>query len=48
MNPGNLAKYPPLEKDITITTGDDGMPSTATQSGQPSNGKILSSEYQLS
>ena len=23
---GNLAQYPPLGKDITITTGDDGMP----------------------
>ena len=30
---GNLAQYPPLGKDITITTGDDGMPQLQPKSG---------------
>ncbi len=37
---GNLAKYPPLGKDITITTGDDGMPQL-----QPKVVNLLTGKY---
>ena len=37
---GNLAQYPPLGKDITITTGDDGMPQL-----QPKVVNLLTGNY---
>ena len=37
---GNLAQYPPLGKDITITKGDDGMPQL-----QPKVVNLLTGKY---
>tara|TARA_Y100000996_G_scaffold410674_1_gene393479 strand:+ start:12557 stop:13042 length:486 start_codon:yes stop_codon:yes gene_type:complete len=37
---GNLAQYPPLGKDITVTTGVDGMPQL-----QPKEVSLLTGKY---